>query len=151
MKITAIKPYPVWVGSRNQMLVKVETDEGIYGWGESGVSGREIAVAGAVRHYREFLIGKAPIEEFGAASARRARLDRPHKEIVAELSFPGLELEPEALAPTRAHLAEVGNLSSSSVLFLLDEARRSRPEPGSHGVLLAMGPGFCAELVLLQW
>ena len=56
-----------------------------------------------------------------------------------------------ALAPTRAHLAEVGNLSSSSVLFLLDEARRSRPEPGSHGVLLAMGPGFCAELVLLQW
>ncbi|MAQ19575.1 MAG: type III polyketide synthase [Sandaracinus sp.] len=63
----------------------------------------------------------------------------------------GLELEPEALAPTRAHLAEVGNLSSSSVLFLLDEARRSRPEPGSHGVLLAMGPGFCAELVLLQW
>jgi L-alanine-DL-glutamate epimerase-like enolase superfamily enzyme len=36
MKITAIKPYPVWVGIRNQLIVKVETDEGIYGWGESG-------------------------------------------------------------------------------------------------------------------
>jgi len=58
MKITDIKPYPVWVGKRNQMIVKVETDEGIYGWGESGLSGRELAVAGAVKHYREFLIGR---------------------------------------------------------------------------------------------
>lgn len=41
LKITAIKPYPVWVGTRNQMLVKVETDNGIFGWGESGLSGRE--------------------------------------------------------------------------------------------------------------
>jgi galactonate dehydratase len=61
MKITAIKPYPVWVGTRNQMLVKVETDEGVYGWGESGLSGREKAVAGAVEHYREFLIGQDPM------------------------------------------------------------------------------------------
>ncbi len=61
MKITAIKPYPIWVGSRNQLVVKVETDEGIYGWGESGVSGRELAVSGAVEHYREFLIGRDPM------------------------------------------------------------------------------------------
>ena len=38
MKITDIKPIPVQVGHRNQLIVKVETDEGIYGWGESGVS-----------------------------------------------------------------------------------------------------------------
>ena len=62
MKITDVKPYPVWVGHRNQCLVKIETDEGIYGWGESGVSGRELAVAGAVNHYREFLIGKDPLQ-----------------------------------------------------------------------------------------
>src|SRR4051794_24592150 len=60
MKITAIKPYPVWVGTRNQLLVKVETDEGVYGWGESGLSGRELAVVGAIQHFREFLIGKDP-------------------------------------------------------------------------------------------
>ena len=53
MKITAIKPYPVWVGIRNQMLVKVETDQGVFGWGESGLSGREQAVAGVIEHYRE--------------------------------------------------------------------------------------------------
>src|SRR5919198_6409774 len=58
LKITAIKPYPVWVGTRNQLLVKVETEEGIFGWGESGLSGREKAVVGAIEHYREFLIGR---------------------------------------------------------------------------------------------
>jgi galactonate dehydratase len=62
LKITAIKPYPVWVGIRNQMLVKVETDAGIFGWGESGLSGREQAVAGAIEHYREFLIGRDPTQ-----------------------------------------------------------------------------------------
>ena len=61
MKITDIKTYPIWVGQRNQCVVKVETDEGVYGWGESGLSGRELAVAGAVQHYREFLIGRDPM------------------------------------------------------------------------------------------
>jgi len=58
MKITDIKPYAVWVGRRNQMLVKIETDEGIHGWGESGFSGRELGVKGIIQHYREFLKGK---------------------------------------------------------------------------------------------
>lgn len=61
MKITAIKPYPVWVGTRNQLVVKVETDDGVYGWGESGLSGREKAVVGAIEHYREFLVGRDPM------------------------------------------------------------------------------------------
>ena len=60
MKITDILCYPVWEGIRNLLLVKVETDEGYYGWGESGVSGRELAVQGAVQHYREFLLGRDP-------------------------------------------------------------------------------------------
>jgi len=62
MRITDIKPYPVWVGNRNQFVVKVETDEGIYGLGESGLSGRELAVAGALKHFRELLIGKDPMQ-----------------------------------------------------------------------------------------
>src|SRR3954464_15349965 len=61
LKITAIKPYPVWVGTRNQMLVKVETDEGIFGWGESGLSGREKAVVGAIEHFAEFAVGRDPM------------------------------------------------------------------------------------------
>lgn len=58
MKITDVKAYPAWVGHRNLCMVKVETDAGIFGWGESGLSSRELAVAGAVNHFREFLIGK---------------------------------------------------------------------------------------------
>ena len=61
MKITDIKTFPVWVGTRNQFIVKVETDEGLYGWGEAGLSGRELAVKGAVEHYREFLLGRDPL------------------------------------------------------------------------------------------
>jgi alkylresorcinol/alkylpyrone synthase len=34
---------------------------------------------------------------------------------------------------------------------LADTLAEPPPEPGSHGVLLAMGPGFCSELVLLRW
>jgi galactonate dehydratase len=61
MRITEIKPFPVWVGNRNLLVVKVETDEGIYGLGESGLSGRELAVVGALRHFREFLLGQDPL------------------------------------------------------------------------------------------
>ncbi len=58
MKITDIRAYPVWVGQRNLCLVKVETEDGLYGWGESGLSSRELAVKSAVEHYRDFLIGQ---------------------------------------------------------------------------------------------
>lgn len=62
MRITEIKSYPVWVGNRNVCLVKIETDEGIYGWGESGLSSRELAVVGTLKHFREFLIGRDPTQ-----------------------------------------------------------------------------------------
>lgn len=63
-----------------------------------------------------------------------------------------LELGPEALRLTWQGLEKVGNLSSTSVLLVLQETMRTRrPEPGSLGMLLAMGPGFCSELVLLEW
>jgi alkylresorcinol/alkylpyrone synthase len=49
-------------------------------------------------------------------------------------------------------LRRVGNLSSASVLVVLDEIMtRRRPEPGTRSVLAAMGPGFCAEMLLLEW
>jgi galactonate dehydratase len=60
MKIAQIKTYPIWATHRNQLIVKIETDDGHYGWGESGVSSRELAVQGAVDHFREFLVGRDP-------------------------------------------------------------------------------------------
>jgi alkylresorcinol/alkylpyrone synthase len=55
------------------------------------------------------------------------------------------------LALTRASLARIGNLSSASVLHVLADTLHERPPaPGSHGLLMALGPGFCSELVLLR-
>jgi alkylresorcinol/alkylpyrone synthase len=63
-----------------------------------------------------------------------------------------LDLKPEALRRSRASLQQVGNLSSASVLHVLGELMDSgEAKPGELGLMLAMGPGFCAELVLLQW
>ncbi len=62
-----------------------------------------------------------------------------------------LELPPNALERTRRSLARVGNLSSASVLFLLEERTREGLPPGSYAVLMAMGPAFSAEVVLLRW
>ena len=61
MRITEIKAFPVWIAGRNLLVVKVETDTGIFGLGESGLSSREQAVMGALRHFREFLIGQDPM------------------------------------------------------------------------------------------
>ena len=60
MKITDIKNYLV-SDPRDLHFVKIETDEGIYGLGEAGCSTREYAQEGAVRHFREFLIGMDPM------------------------------------------------------------------------------------------
>jgi alkylresorcinol/alkylpyrone synthase len=62
-----------------------------------------------------------------------------------------LGLEREALQLTWDSLARIGNLSSASVLHVLADTLAQRPpRPGSYGLMLAMGPGFCSELVLLR-
>ncbi len=60
MKITNVECFPVWGGRKNFLFVVVDTDEGIYGVGESGCSNRELAVQAAVEHFRPLLIGQDP-------------------------------------------------------------------------------------------
>jgi len=62
MVIEDVVAYPVWVGRRNQLLVKVTTDCGLYGWGEAGLPSREKAVMGAIEHYRGLIVGRDPME-----------------------------------------------------------------------------------------
>jgi alkylresorcinol/alkylpyrone synthase len=85
------------------------------------------------------------------------------RDIAAWISHPGgpkvlqamqqaLELPESALAVSWKSLREVGNLSSASVLMILEDVMRAEnPGPGRYGLLVAMGPGFCSEMVLLQW
>ncbi|MGA3027125.1 MAG: 3-oxoacyl-[acyl-carrier-protein] synthase III C-terminal domain-containing protein [Bryobacteraceae bacterium] len=71
---------------------------------------------------------------------------------VLEAAEAALGLEPGQLAVSWDCLRKTGNLSSASVLLVLEEIMTSRrPEPGTWSVLAAMGPGFCSELVLLRW
>jgi len=70
-----------------------------------------------------------------------------------------LEANAEALGLTREDFAlswdalrRAGNLSSASVLMVLNDVmRKHRPAKGTRSLLIAMGPGFCSEMVLLEW
>ena len=71
---------------------------------------------------------------------------------VLEATAAALQLNDGQLDASWDCLKKVGNLSSASVLVVLEDVMRNRrPEPGTLGVLAAMGPGFCSELVLLKW
>ena len=58
MHITNIESFPVWGGRRNYFFVVVDTDEGISGVGEGGITGRELAMQGVVEHFKPFLVGQ---------------------------------------------------------------------------------------------
>lgn len=61
-------------------------------------------------------------------------------------------LPEEALQPSRDALTKIGNISSPTVLYILDRTlSQEQPPAGSYGLLLAMGPGFSQEVILLQW
>ncbi|HET7073737.1 MAG TPA: 3-oxoacyl-[acyl-carrier-protein] synthase III C-terminal domain-containing protein [Mycobacterium sp.] len=62
-----------------------------------------------------------------------------------------LELPADALERTRTSLRDNGNLSSVSVLDILHATMADPPSPGTIGLMIAMGPGFSAEFVLLSW
>jgi alkylresorcinol/alkylpyrone synthase len=71
---------------------------------------------------------------------------------VLEATEKALDLHNGALGASWSCLRKTGNLSSASVLFVLEEVMKNRrPAPGTWGILAAMGPGFCSELVLLRW
>lgn len=70
---------------------------------------------------------------------------------VLEAMQDALGVDQDALQVTWDSLARIGNLSSASVLHVLADTLATRPpRPGTYGLMLAMGPGFCLELVLLQ-
>lgn len=80
----------------------------------------------------------------------RTWVSHPGGPKVIEAIVESLELPDDALELTWRSLAEVGNLSSASVLHVLRDTMAKHPASGP-GLMMAMGPGFCSELVLLQW
>jgi alkylresorcinol/alkylpyrone synthase len=71
---------------------------------------------------------------------------------VLEATQTALGLPEGALDASWMCLKRTGNLSSASVLLVLEEVMQNRrPEPGSYSLMAAMGPAFCSELLLLRW
>ena len=62
-----------------------------------------------------------------------------------------LNLPDSSLELSRRSLAEVGNLSSASVLHVLEKTIGADQPSGSAGLMIGLGPGVSAELVLLRW
>ncbi len=129
--------------------------ERVMGWDISQDGFRIVLSADVPQVVRQFL--RHDVDAF-LASHGLARADiaswvcHPGGPKVLEAMEDALELPAGALEVTWKSLREVGNISSTSVLLVLaDTIDHHRPPPGSWGMLLAMGPGFCSELVLLRW
>lgn len=60
MKITGLETYRIWNGTRNFLFVAVDTDEGVWGIGEAGLTGREPAVEATVQQLAAQLVGADP-------------------------------------------------------------------------------------------
>jgi alkylresorcinol/alkylpyrone synthase len=143
---------PQVVASRSRFYP--DTDR-VMGW-DVGASGFRIvlsaSVADVVREHlgldvKDFLAGHG----YGVDDVAHWVAHPGGPKVVAAIEET-LALPPTALDVTRRSLAENGNLSSASVLHVLDDTMSGWPErSGAPAVLMAMGPGFCSELVLLRW
>jgi alkylresorcinol/alkylpyrone synthase len=149
---TTVNGCPRVVDTRSRFYPNTER---VMGW-DIGGTGFRIVLDASVAEVVEANLGDDLDEFLGAPELKTEDIARwvthPGGPKVLEAVARAARLADEDMQPARDCLARVGNLSSASVLHVLaDTMDGPAPEAGSYGVLLAMGPGFCAELVLLQW
>ncbi len=142
---------PRVVASRSSFYPDTER---VMGW-EMSEKGFKIVLSAEVpemvRRYLRRDVDAFLSEHGLARNDMAAWISHPGGPKVLEAMQEALELPDEALEAAWRTLREVGNLSSTSVLLVLEGALGSPPPPGSWGLMSAMGPGFCSELVLLKW
>jgi len=125
------------------------------GW-DVGASGLRVVLSAEVPGIVTAQLGpdvRGLLDRHGLTTADVAHwIAHPGGPRVIDAVVDALDLPDAALARTRRSLREIGNLSSASVLHILADTRAEAPSgSGEPAVLFAMGPGFCSELVLLQW
>ena len=108
-------------------------------------------VAGVVEQYLHDDVTGFLAEHGLSTTDIGAWVSHPGGPKVIEAINASLGLPPQALELTWRSLGEVGNLSSASVLHVLRDTIAKPPPSQSPGLMLALGPGFCSELVLLRW
>ncbi|HEY8821175.1 MAG TPA: 3-oxoacyl-[acyl-carrier-protein] synthase III C-terminal domain-containing protein [Dermatophilaceae bacterium] len=145
-------PGPRVLDSRSHLY---PDSEQIMGW-DVGAGGLKIVLDAQVPAIVQQYLGQ-DIRSFLAAHSLQvddvgAWVSHPGGPRVIEAIEAELGLAGDPLELTWRSLDQIGNLSSSSVLHVLRDTLDKRSlMPGTPGMLMAMGPGFCSELVLLQW
>lgn len=129
--------------------------EGVMGWDITSDGFRIVLSADVPQVVRQYL--RADVDGFLADH------DLSVRDIGTWVCHPGgpkvlialqesLGISEDDVGLTWSSLRRIGNVSSASVLMVLEDTLRERqPAPGSYGVMIGMGPGFCSELVLLRW
>lgn len=146
---------PKVVASRSRMYPDTER---AMGW-DIGGSGFRIVLSTDVPRIVQENLGDDVRDFLGDHDLKISDIERwvshPGGPRVLDAMESALGLHDGQLDVTWRSLAAIGNLSSASVLHVLcdtlDGSGSAVPEGGTPGLLMAMGPGFCAELVLLQW
>ena len=143
---------PSVVATRSRLYPDTER---VMGW-DIGGSGFRIVLAASVADVVEEHLGQDVTAFLGDHELKVDDVEtwvaHPGGPKVLHAMSRTLGLAPGSLDRTWRSLEQVGNLSSASVLHVLAAAlAEPRPAPGSPAVMLAMGPGFCSELVLLRW
>ena len=129
--------------------------EALMGW-EVRDQGLEVRfspkIPGIVTQLGAELLAEAAASVGLGADAFEQLLVHPGGRKVLDAYDEALELPPATLHHAREVLREHGNMSSPTVLFVLERFLAATPEPrGEHGLLLGLGPGFCAEGVVFRW
>ncbi len=146
---------PRVVASRSRLYPDTERT---MGW-DIGGSGFRIVLSAGVADIINQYLGDDVSDFLGDHDLKIADIKHwvchPGGPRVLEAMESALDLHDGQLDVTWRSLAAIGNLSSASVLHVLCDTLYGSgglvPEPETPGMLTAMGPGFCAELVLLQW
>jgi alkylresorcinol/alkylpyrone synthase len=146
---------PTIVASRSRMYPDTTRT---MGW-DIGASGFRIVLSAGVPEVITRYLGDDVSDFLGDHDLKTTDIGtwvaHPGGPRVLEAMESALDLHNGQLDVTWRSLASIGNLSSASVLHVLrdtlDGRGVSRPEEGTSGMVMAMGPGFCAELVLVQW
>lgn len=142
---------PKVLATRSQLYPDTE---GVMGW-NIGSDGFRIVLSADVATVAEKYLGddvRQFLADHGLTTADISTwVCHPGGPRVIEAIESGLNLPDSALDMTRKSLRDNGNLSSVSVLDVLRANLAAPPPSGSMGLMIAMGPAFCSELVLLGW
>jgi alkylresorcinol/alkylpyrone synthase len=144
-------PQPDVLASRSRLY---PDSERTMGW-DVGATGLKIVLDSRVPELVDTYVGGDVRDFLADRGLEQADVEwyvaHPGGPKVLEAMQATLGIDRSALQVTWDSLAAIGNLSSASVLHVLADTLADRPpRPGSYGLMLAMGPGFCSELVLLR-